>query len=253
MEEKEKKDGGNKKTIRLIIFNIVFIILVVSVIRVFFAQAFNIPSGSMKPTLLIGDFILVNKLVYGDWAFGIPFTNVTFFTYKNRLTKPDRGDIIVFKYPENPNIDFIKRVIGLPGDTVEVKNDIVYLNGKPITRTPAGIFNDNGSHVKAYYEYIPRSNGKIYRYKVMEIIDGEGKDFGPVTVPENHYFVLGDNRDNSRDSRFWGFVPDNYLIGQAFVIYFSVQKGKLNFIRWSRIGKVLFEPPKPPSAITHQK
>jgi signal peptidase I len=253
MEEKQENANVNKKTLKLIVLNILFIILVVSIIRVFFAQAFNIPSGSMKPTLLIGDFILVNKLVYGDWSFGIPFTNVTFFTYKNRMTRPDRGDIIVFRYPENPKIDFIKRVIGLPGDTIEVKNDIVYLNGKPIKRVPAGKFNDNGSYVNTYYEYIPRSNGKIYRYKVMEIIDGEGKNFGPVKVPENHYFVLGDNRDNSRDSRFWGFVPDDYLIGQAFVIYFSVKKGSLNFIRWSRIGKVLFEPPVPPDKLNLQK
>jgi len=243
MENKEKKDSINKKNIKVFVLNIIFIILVVSIIRVFFAQAFNIPSGSMKPTLLIGDFILVNKLVYGDWTFGIPFTNINFFTYKNRLTKPDRGDIIVFKYPENPRIDFIKRVIGLPGDEVAVKNDIVYINGKPLKRVSAGKFNDDGSYVNTYYEYIPRKDGKIYKYKVMEILDGEGKNFGPMKVPENHYFVLGDNRDNSKDSRFWGFVPDDYLIGQAFVIYFSVDRKKLTLIRFNRIGKVLFEPP----------
>jgi signal peptidase I len=250
MEEKKENKEINKKNIKVFIFNVIFIVLVVSIIRVFFAQAFNIPSGSMKPTLLIGDFILVNKFVYGDWTFGIPFTNITFYTYRNRLTTPDRGDIIVFKYPENPDIDFIKRVIGLPGDIVEVKNDIVYLNGKPLKREFAGKFNDNGSYVNTYYEYIPRKDGKIYKYRVMEILDGEGKNFGPIKVPENSYFVLGDNRDNSKDSRFWGFVPDSYLVGQAFVIYFSVKKGSLNFIRWNRIGKVLFNPPMKPN---HQK
>ncbi len=227
------------KTIKDAVRTIIFIVLVVSFIRVFFAQAFNIPSGSMKPTLLIGDFILVNKLVYGDWSIGIPFTGIDFYRYKNRLAKPDRGDIIVFKYPENPKIDFIKRIIALPGDTVEVKNDIVYVNGKALLRKPDGYYTAPNEKVKKYLECTTRKyTGKEYCYTIMELYDGEGKDFGPVKVPEGHYFVMGDNRDNSRDSRFWGFVPDDYLIGQAFVIYFSIDL-KSPAIRFDRIGKVI--------------
>ncbi|WP_297453040.1 signal peptidase I [Persephonella sp.] len=227
------------KTIKDAAKTIIFIILVVSFIRIFFAQAFNIPSGSMKPTLLIGDFILVNKLVYGDWSIGIPFTGIDFYRYKNRLAKPDRGDVIVFKYPENPKIDFIKRIIALPGDTVEVKNDIVYVNGKALSRKPDGYYTAPNEKVKKYLECTTRKyTGKKYCYTVMELYDGEGKDFGPVKVPDNSYFVMGDNRDNSRDSRFWGFVPDDYIIGQAFVIYFSIDL-KSPAIRFNRIGKVI--------------
>jgi signal peptidase I len=229
----------DKKTTKDIVKTLLFIIVVVSIIRIFFAQAFNIPSGSMKPTLLVGDFILVNKLVYGDWSIGIPFTPIDFYSYKNRLAEPDRGDIIVFKYPENPKIDFIKRIIGLPGDIVEVKNDIVYLNGKPLSRKMTGFFMEKNAKAVKYKECTVRKyTGKKYCYSIIEIFDGEGKDYGPIKVPEGHYFVMGDNRDNSRDSRFWGFVPDNYIIGQAFVIYFSIDLSSPG-IRFNRIGKVI--------------
>ncbi|WP_457626416.1 signal peptidase I [Persephonella sp.] len=230
---------AQKKTAKDIAKTIIFIVVVVSLIRIFLAQAFNIPSGSMKPTLLVGDFILVNKLVYGDWSIGIPFSGIDFYSYKNRLAKPDRGDVIVFKYPENPKIDFIKRIIGLPGDVVEVKDDIVYINGKPLKRKKVGYFSEKNAKAVKYIETIPRKyNGKEHSYTVIEIFDHEGKDFGPVEVPEGYYFVLGDNRDNSRDSRFWGFVPDSYIIGQAFVIYFSIDTGSPG-IRFNRIGKVI--------------
>ncbi len=228
-----------KKTITGVIKTILFIVIVVSLIRVFLAQAFNIPSGSMKPTLLVGDFILVNKLVYGDWSIGVPFTEINFYRYKNRMAKPDRGDIIVFKYPENPKIDFIKRIVGLPGDVVEVKNDTVYLNGKPLKKVKAGFFKEKNARAVKYIETVPKKYTKgSHSYTVIEIFDGEGKDFGPVEVPEGYYFVLGDNRDNSRDSRFWGFVPDDYIIGQAFVIYFSIDTQSPG-IRFNRIGKVI--------------
>ncbi|RUM59712.1 MAG: signal peptidase I [Persephonella sp.] len=239
----EKQDGKSKNTqskrdIINFVKSVAVILLVIIFIRAFLAQAFNIPSGSMKPTLLVGDFILVNKLVYGDWSLDLFFSKIG--SYKNRLTTPDRGDVIVFKYPENPKIDFIKRVIGLPGDVVEVKNDIVYINGKPLRREYIGKFKENDSYTSMYYEYIPRKDGTVHKYTVMEIIEGEGKDFGPIKVPKGHYFVLGDNRDNSRDSRFWGFVPDDYIIGEAFVIYFSIDPNKSIFgIRFDRIGKVI--------------
>ena len=238
-KEWKLKENKKNKTLIHIIETIVFIFVVVSLVRVFLVQAFNIPSGSMKPTLLIGDFILVNKLVYGNWDIGIPFTNITFYHHNNRLAKIDRGDIIVFKYPEDPSIDFIKRVVGLPGDIVEVKNDIIYLNGKPLKREPAGFYEEENEKVKKYIETTYRTNGKLYSYTVMEIEDGIGADFGPIQVPPNSYFVMGDNRDNSKDSRFWGFVPDDYVVGQAFVIYFSVDLKK-PAIRFDRLGKVIY-------------
>ncbi len=230
---------NKKKSTKQIVETLIFIFIVVSLVRVFFVQAFNIPSGSMKPTLLVGDFILVNKLVYGNWDIGIPFTNITFYHHNNRLAKIDRGDIIVFKYPEDPSIDFIKRVVGLPGDIVEVKNDIVYLNGKPLKRVRDGYYEEENEKVIKYRETTIRKDGKEYSYDVMEIEDGIGPDFGPIQVPPNSYFVMGDNRDNSKDSRFWGFVPDDYVIGQAFVIYFSIDLKKPS-IRISRLGKVIF-------------
>jgi len=240
MEEENKEvKKKEKKGFKGLLETIIFIFIVVSLIRVFLVQAFNIPSGSMKPTLLVGDFILVNKLVYGSWDIGIPFTGITFYHHNNRIAKPDRGDIIVFKYPENPKIDFIKRIIALPGDIVEVKNDIVYINGKSLKREYIEDFKEYGTKIaKMYRETTIRSDGKPYSYTVMEIDDGEGKDFGPVTVPDGHYFVMGDNRDNSRDSRFWGFVPEDYIIGQAFVIYFSIDLKKPS-IRVTRIGKII--------------
>ncbi|NPA51862.1 MAG: signal peptidase I [Aquificae bacterium] len=240
MEEKEENRGEKKKKgIKNLIETVIFIVVVVSIIRVFFVQAFNIPSGSMKPTLLIGDFILVNKLVYGSWDIGIPFTNIIFYHYNNRLTNPDRGDIIVFKYPENPKIDFIKRIVALPGDKVEVKDDLVFVNDKLLKREYIGDFKEYGTNIaKMYRETTIRKNGKPYSYTIMEIDDGLGKDFGPIVVPEGHYFVMGDNRDNSKDSRFWGFVPEDYIIGQAFVIYFSIDFKK-PAIRFSRIGKII--------------
>lgn len=228
----------NKKQIKHIVETIVFIFVVVSLVRVFLVQAFNIPSGSMKPTLLVGDFILVNKLVYGNWDLGIPFTNIVFYHKNNRIAQIDRGDVIVFKYPEDPSIDFIKRVVGLPGDIVEVKDDIVYVNGKPLERKPAGYYEEENEKVKKYTETTFRRDGSPYSYTIMEVEDGIGADFGPVQVPPNSYFVLGDNRDNSKDSRFWGFVPDDYVVGQAFVIYFSIDLKKPS-IRVSRLGKVI--------------
>jgi signal peptidase I len=231
---------AENKTFMSTVKTIAYIVIAVSLIRVFFVQAFNIPSGSMKPTLLVGDFILVNKLVYGDWTLGIPFTSIDFYTYKNRLVKPDRGDIIVFKYPENPKIDFIKRIIALPGDTVEVTDDTVYVNGKPLSKKEDGFFIDQGAKVPVYQECTIRKyhNNEKYCYTIMEIYGNEGKNFGPIKVPEGHYFVMGDNRDNSMDSRYWGFVPDNYIIGRAFIIYFSIDFQKFN-IRFDRIGRII--------------
>lgn len=178
-------------------------------IRTFVVQAFKIPSGSMKPTLLIGDHILVNKFIYG---IKIPFWDKIIIPIKT----PDRGDIVVFKFPEDPSKDFIKRVIGIAGDVIEIRNKQLYVNNKRM-EAHYGVYLDS-SIIPGSLQ--PRDN------------------FGPVTVPQDSLFVMGDNRDHSYDSRFWGFVRLNALKGKAFIIYWSWDKNKFG-VRWSRIGDLL--------------
>ncbi len=178
-------------------------------IRTFIVQAFKIPSGSMKNTILVGDHILVNKFIYGT---RIPFTNIRILPVR----KPERGDIIVFKYPEKESVDFIKRLIGMPGDVVQVIDKVVYINGKPLTE-PYTIHKDS--------EILPRA---------LEPRD----NFGPVKVPPHDYFMMGDNRDRSRDSRFWGFVNKNEILGKAMIIYWSWDADN-DSVRWGRIGHMV--------------
>ncbi|MBU4186169.1 MAG: signal peptidase I, partial [Proteobacteria bacterium] len=168
-----------------------------------------IPSGSMKHTLQIGDHILVNKFVYGV---KLPYFGTTIIPYK----KPQRGDIVVFKFQQEPKKDFIKRTIGIPGDVIEILNKEVYVNKKRFEQDYA-IYTD--PHI------IP---------KVMQHRD----NFGPVTVPEDSLFVMGDNRDHSYDSRFWGFVDLKNVKGKAFIIYWSWDNDNFG-VRWNRIGKIL--------------
>jgi signal peptidase I len=178
-------------------------------IRTFVVQAFKIPSGSMKPTLLVGDHILVNKFIYGV---KLPFIDRTLIP----VTDPKRGDIVVFKFPEDPKKDFIKRVIGVSGDIVEVRNKKVYLNHKPMV-------------------------DKHGAYLDPQVILGRARprdNFGPVTVPAGALFVMGDNRDHSYDSRFWGFVDLSMVKGEAFIIYWSWDK-ETSRVRWGRIAHVL--------------
>jgi signal peptidase I len=171
-------------------------------IRTFVVQAFKIPSGSMKPTLLVGDHILVNKFIYG---IKIPFTDKTIIN----LGKPNRGDVVVFKYPLDTKKDYIKRVVGLPGDKVELVNKQLFINDR--------VTDD------------PHASYSIY---------GNLRNFGPVSVPAHHLFVMGDNRDESSDSRVWGFVPDAYLKGKAFLIYWSWDRTNFG-VRWSRLGDIV--------------
>lgn len=178
-------------------------------IRAFIVQAYKIPSGSMVPTLLIGDYLLVNKLAYGIKN---PLKND--FLYFRRL--PKRQEIVVFTYPLNKKLDFIKRVIGLPGDTIQIINKKVYVNGK-LLKEPYVRFTDSEIYPK---EISPRDN------------------YGPVKVPPKHIFVMGDNRDQSYDSRFWGFVPIKYLKGKALIIYFSWDSNHFK-VRFNRIGKII--------------
>jgi len=186
-------------------------------IRTFVVQAFKIPSGSMLPTLLIGDHLLVNKFIYGV---KVPFSGNILIPLKN----PVPGDIVVFRFPKNPKLDYIKRVIGVAGDTVEIRNKRIYVNGKPFP-DPYGVFTDS---------------------KILPPDISPRDNFGPVKVPEHHIFVMGDNRDNSYDGRFWGFVDLNAVRGKAFIIYWSwdVRKPLLSLdrfasIRWRRIGHIV--------------
>jgi len=188
---------------------IIIAILIALFIRTFIVQAFKIPSGSMKPTLLVGDHILVNKFTYGV---KIPFLRKTLIP----VGEPARGDIVVFIYPEDRSKDFIKRVIAVGGDTVQIRNKQIYVNGS-IYRDNFGVYVDD--------RIIPGS---------MQPRD----NFGPVKVPPGQLFVMGDNRDQSYDSRFWGFVDLKDVMGKAFIIYWSWD-GDGSSVRWGRIGKIL--------------
>ncbi len=186
---------------------ILIAVLIALFIRTFVVQAFKIPSGSMKPTLLVGDWLLVNKFIYGV---KIPVLRSTLIP----VSDPKRGDTIVFIYPLDRSKDFIKRVIGIPGDTVEVRDKKVYVNDEPFD-DPYGVYTDNLVIPKTIQ---PRDN------------------FGPVKVPDGTVFVMGDNRDQSYDSRFWGFVDRKDILGKAFIIYWSWDSED-NSPRWNRLGK----------------
>ena len=199
------KKGALRENIEAILVAVVLALF----IRTFIVQAFKIPSGSMKETLQIGDHILVNKFIYGV---KLPFVDKTIIPIKD----PQRGDIIVFKFPEDPTKDFIKRVIAVGGDTVRIRNKKVYVNGKQTEYKQAQFTEDQilpGS-------LQPRDN------------------YGPVTIPQDNLFVMGDNRDQSYDSRFWGFVNLSAVKGEAFIIYWSWDKSKFG-VRWNRIGHIL--------------
>jgi signal peptidase I len=212
------------------------VILVVFVVRSFVVEPFKIPSGSMVPTLLVGDFILVNKFEYG---LRLPVIN-TKITSGSPLT---RGDVVVFRYPKDESVDYIKRVIGLPGDTVAYENKQLTINGKPVPETALPDFFDDEriGYAKQFEEDLDgRKNAILNNAQVPPYVIG-ADDFpfrdnctynaqGVVCkVPPGHYFMMGDNRDNSADSRYWGFVPDNNVVGRAFFIW-------MNFSNLKRIG-----------------
>jgi len=187
---------------------IVTALILALLIRTFVVQAFKIPSGSMIPTLLIGDHILVNKFLYGTT---IPFTDKKILIFRN----PEKEDIIVFKYPRNPDKDFIKRVMATEGDVIEERNKVIFLNGKALT--------------EPYIQHVDKNRS----FNAMDPRD----NFGPIKVPKNKLFVMGDNRDQSYDSRYWGFVDLSEVRGKAFIIYWSWAPG--NWVRFNRIGRLI--------------
>jgi len=203
-------------------------------IRQFVVEAFKIPSGSMIPTLDIGDHLLVNKFVYGP---RIPFTDIRIFTWK----APKRGEIIVFKYPENESKNFIKRVVGLPGDKIEIKKGILFINDQPVPVIAQGVFKEKEQvDSPSYYEKPKHFEERlgIVKHEIQYLRDQSSYDFGPKLVPAESVFVMGDNRDNSQDSRVWGFVKFEKILGRALIIYWSWD-GDDRWVRWERIGTLI--------------
>src|SRR3989442_6378613 len=199
-------EGFKKSILREYFESIVIAVILALFIRTFVVQAFKIPTGSMEENLLIGDHLLVNKFVLGPTETSVERKLLPVGDIKRR-------DVIVFKYPEEPDRDFIKRVIGLPGETVEVRDKKVYINGAPLD--------------EPYVHFLqpPSGNSELHEVTSFDVRES----YKPVTVPPNQYFVMGDNRDNSQDSRYWGFLPRDYIKGKALVIYWSYEGGREDY------------------------
>lgn len=203
-------------------FPIIFIVLI---LRSFLVEPFRIPSGSMMPTLLVGDFILVNKYTYG---IRLPVLNKKIVD----MGEPERGDVMVFRFPEDPRIDYIKRVVAVPGDKVAYYNKTVYVNGKEWKQTEVGKYIGVGGGERmtgADHKIETMTNGDTHEILINPFKPGPQGEF---VVPEGHYFMMGDNRDNSYDSRFWGPVPEENIVGKAFFIWMNWDGG----VDFSRVG-----------------
>lgn len=217
-------------------FPVFFIVLL---LRSFIAEPFRIPSGSMMPTLLVGDFILVNKFAYGV---RLPVTK----TKMIELDTPESGDVVVFRYPMSPSIDYIKRIVGVPGDKISYKGKTPYINGGPLSISTLGPYEAIGSGMRAQgaiegLEQLGDTEHSILVYPRAPDFNA-GCQFledREVIVPEGHYFVMGDNRDDSNDSRCWGLVPDTNLVGKAFVVWMSWDLKRSGIVGWSRIGNLI--------------
>jgi signal peptidase I len=218
------------------------VILIVLLLRSFLVEPFRIPSGSMMPTLLVGDFILVNKFAYGlRW----PVLNSKFLA----IGEPKRGDVVVFRFPEDPSVDYIKRVVGVPGDRIEYRDKILYVNGAPAPQTPLGKYLGIGAGAGMTDADLRLEDLTGVDHQIL--IEPGAPDFkcrpfstlavgGPLVVPEGRYFAMGDNRDNSYDSRCWGFVPEQNLVGKAFAIWMSWDTRLAGFpVDWGRIGDLI--------------
>src|SRR3990170_4567365 len=216
--------GFRKSTVREYFESIVVAVILALFVRTWVVQAFKIPTGSMEPNLLVGDHLLVNKFVFGPTAGDLERALLP-------VDAVQRGDVVVFKYPEEPDRDFIKRVIGLPGDTVELRNKRVYINAEPLDEPYAHFLQPPGEHLEE---------------RVQDVFDVRVR-YGPVKVPDDSLFVMGDNRDNSQDSRYWGFLPRDFVKGRALMIYWSYEAGREDYAETGLIGtlKRLF------SVVTH--
>ncbi|MCU0832153.1 MAG: signal peptidase I [Rhizobiaceae bacterium] len=235
---KEAKSGG----IGEIVSVLVQALLIALVIRTVFFQPFSIPSGSMRPTLLEGDYLFTSKFAYGYSRHSIPFAP-NLFEGRIWAADPERGDIAVFKKPSQPRVDYIKRVIGIPGDRIQMKGGALFINGEAVKREKLEAIDDPditeaGRPVDVYRETLP--NGVSYR--TLDLTpNGIGDDTREFVVPAGHFFMMGDNRDNSVDSRFdVGFVPLENFVGRANIIFFSVADGAspIEFWRWPSVLRV---------------
>ena len=222
-DKSQKKSGGLGETISVIIQAL----LLALVIRTFLFQPFSIPSGSMRPTLLEGDYLFVTKWAYGYSHHSMPFSP-NLFSGRIFGSAPERGDVAVFKFPPNPSLDYIKRVIGLPGDRVQMREGQLYINGEAVAREKVGEINNPditelNRPVEVWRETLP--NG--VSYDTLDLTpNGVGDNTREFVVPAGHYFMMGDNRDNSTDSRFSvGYVPEENLVGRANIIFFSIADG----------------------------
>jgi signal peptidase I len=219
----KRKNGGKavpppavppaKSTAREYFESLVVAVILALFVRTWTFQAFKIPTGSMENNLLIGDHLLVNKFVFSPTATGLERVLLPVSTVR-------RGDIVVFKYPEEPERDFIKRVIGLPGETVELRRKVVHINGQPLT--------------EPYVHFLSPASDGTSELTSMDLRES----YGPSVIPAGHYFVMGDNRDNSRDSRYWGFLPERYIKGKALLVYWSYEAGRDDYADESLGGTV---------------
>ncbi len=203
------------------------ILLGVLIIRSFVYEPFRIPSASMVPTLYIGDLILVNKFVYGV---RLPVTN----TKITEGSDPERGDVIVFRYPDDERINYIKRVVGIPGDRISLRNNELMINGKPVSYDVIGVFTGTREQVGYTHRLESLPDGGSHELLLSPNLNDGSPNMAERVVPEGHYFVLGDNRDHSKDGRIWGFVPEDNLVGRASVIWM-----RLSTSDWDRIGTVI--------------
>jgi signal peptidase I len=244
-------EGGWRETIKIVVHALILAVIV----RIFFYQPFNIPSGSMKSTLLVGDYLFVSKLAYGYSRYSFPWAVIPF---KGRIfaAEPKRGDVVVFKLPRDNTTDFIKRVIGLPGDEIAVRGGLLFINGQevPKVRKDSFVSPEEDRPIARFEETLP--NG--VKYLVLDAVaNGTFDNVGPYRVPAGHYFMMGDNRDNSTDSREQstrygvGYVPFENLVGRAEIIFFSAAVDDPNAfrltspwtwpmdIRWGRIFRLV--------------
>lgn len=246
-ESNEANEGGIGEIVRVVVHALILALIV----RTLLFQPFNIPSGSMKSTLLVGDYLFVSKFSYGYTKYSFPL-NLDLFSGRIWASKPERGDVAVFKLPSDNSTDYIKRVIGLPGDEIQMKNGVLYINGTAVKRKQIENFKEtdlygNFRQVTRYEEVLP--NGVTYT--TLDLDKNGGLDNTPVyKVPAGHYFMMGDNRDNSSDSRVLrsvGYVPFENFIGRAEALFFSVDNSASwwqvwkwpTAIRWSRLFRAV--------------